>query len=81
MFNCTEHLVKEALCQCSNSNSSPDGISFKNLKIIIGRILQLLSIIYQHLFYEGIFPRAWKHAVVLPLFKGRGSRNDASSID
>ena len=78
LFNCTEHLVKKAHCQCLNLNSSPDGISFKLLKIISGKILQPLYIIYQHSFYEGIFPHAWKHAVVLPLFKGRGSRNDAS---
>ena len=40
--------------------------------------MQPLNIIYQHSFYGGIFPRAWKHAIVLPLFKGRGSCNDAS---
>ena len=58
MFNCTEHLVIEALCQCSNTKNSPYGISFKLLKIISGRILQPLNIIYQHSLYEGIFPRA-----------------------
>ena len=42
-------------------------------------IIKPLTIIFQHAFNEGIFPAAWKHAMVLPLFKGRGERCDPSS--
>jgi hypothetical protein len=40
-----------------------------------------LNIIFQRSFYDGIFPNAWKHAVVIPLYKGKGARarNDTSS--
>ena len=41
--------------------------------------MQPLNVIYQYSLYEGVFPRAWKHAIVLPLFKGRSNRSDAES--
>ena len=79
LFNSNEHLVSHAISQCSNSNSSPDGISFKLIKMIARIIIKPLNIIFQHAFNEGIFPAAWKYAIVLPLFKGRGERCDPSS--
>ena len=78
-FNCHEELEWDAIHQCSNSNSSPDGISFKLLKAVAKFIVQPLNVIYQHSLYEDVFPRAWKHAIVFPLFKGRGNRSDAES--
>ena len=79
LFNSNEHLVSHAISQCSNSNSSPDGISFKLIKMIARIIIKPLNIIFQHAFNESIFPAAWKHVIVLPLFKGRGERCDPSS--
>ena len=78
-FNCTSADVLFALNSCSNSSSSPDGISFRLLKAIAASILHPLTIIYQHTFHEATFPSAWKHAVVTPLYKGRGDKNAAAS--
>ena len=58
LFNSNEHLVSHAISQCSNSNSSPDGISFKLIKMIARIIIKPLNIIFQHAFNEGIFPAA-----------------------
>ena len=78
-FNCSEGAVLEALKACSNSSSSPDGISYRLLKYIAGSILRPLNIVFQHALNDGIFPRVWKHAIVVPLYKGRGDRSAASS--
>ena len=78
-FNCTPNMVTEALIQCLNSNSSPDGISFKLLKAVSDLIISPLNTIFQHSLFEGIFPSIWKEATVIHLFKGKGSRGDPSS--
>ena len=78
-FNCTPSMVTEALIQCPNSNSSPDGISFKRLKAVSDLIISPLNTIFQHSLFEGIFPSVWKKATVVTLFKGKGSRDDPSS--
>ena len=69
----------EAFKSCNNSSSSPDGISFKLLKAVMLRIIRPLNIIYQQSLNQGIFPRIWKHAVVIPLYKGQGGRSCVSS--
>ena len=38
-----------------------------------------MNIIFQQSFYEGIFPQCWKHAIITPLYKGKGDRSDPSS--
>ena len=47
-FNSTPSMVTEALIQCPNSNSSPDGISFKLLKAVSDFIISPLNTIFQH---------------------------------
>ena len=73
-FNCTVAMVMEALHLCPNKASCPDGISFNLLKEISGLIASPLNTVFQHSLFEGIFPKAWKHAVVIPLYKGKGQR-------
>ena len=73
-FNCTVAMVMEALHLCPNKASCPDGISFNLLKEISGLIASPLNTVFQHSLFEGIFPKAWKHAVVIPLSKGKGQR-------
>ena len=70
LLNSTEFVVMEALKSCNNSSSSPDGISFKLLKAVMLRIIRPFNIIYQQSLNQGIFPRIWQHAVVIPLYKG-----------
>ena len=78
-FNCTLIDVAAALQLCPNSSSNPDNISFKLLKVIGKYIVYPLNIIYQHSLFEGSFPRIWKHAAVIPLFKGKGSRSSPAN--
>ena len=69
-LNSTELAAAEATC--SNASSSPNGISFEILKTDSRQIIKPLNIIFQHSLQGGKFPLAWKHAVIIPLFKGRG---------
>ncbi len=78
-FNCTEADVMAALIACPIADSSPDGLSYRLLKAVAGCIIRPLNIIFQQSLFSGIFPRVWKTAVVLPLYKGRGNRSDISS--
>ena len=73
-----EFLVMETLKSFNNSSSSPEGISFKLLKAVMLRIIRPLDIIYQQSLNQGIFPRIWKLAVVIPLYKGRSGRSCVS---
>jgi hypothetical protein len=75
----TELRVAEALVNCSASSSSPDGISFKLLKAISQFIIRPLNIIFQQSLYAGKFPTSWKHAVIIPIYKGKGDRKSPSS--
>ena len=79
MPTCNERLIFEVMKACSNSDSSPDGISYKLLKAISQYIIRPLNIIFQQSIFNGIFPSVWKRAVVLPLYKGKGDRAIAAS--
>ena len=79
IFSCTSLDVHKAILSSSNSGSSPDGVSFKVIKSIAKYIIYPMTIIMQHSFHEGIFPEAWKHAAVIPVFKGRGDRHSVKS--
>ena len=78
-FNCMPTDVAAALQSCPNSSSSPENISFKLLKIIGKYIVYPLDIVYQHSLFEGSFPRIWKHAAVILLFKGKSSRSSQAN--
>ena len=78
-FVCTLALSVEALHQCPNSNSCLDGLSFKLIKTVAKSIIALLTIIFQHTLFYGIFPSIWKEAVVIPLYKGKGPMNSPDS--
>ena len=78
-FHCTPSMVAEAFIQCPDSNSSPDGLSFKLLKPVSDLIISSLNTIFQHPLFEGIFPTVWKEATAMLLFKGNGSCGDSSS--
>ena len=59
IFNSAETAIVEALAVCpySSSSSSHDGVTFKLLKSIMKYIVRPLNIIFQHSFYDGIFPQ------------------------
>ena len=79
IFNSTETAIVEALAACFNSSSSPDGVTFKLLKSIMKYIVRPSNIIFQHSFYDGIFPQNWKQGIVIPVYKGRGEHTTAAS--
>ena len=78
-LNSTELAVAEALAACRNSSSSPNGIFFKILKTVSLQIIKPLNIIFQHSLHDGKSPLAWKHAVVIPLFKGCRKRSEVTA--
>ena len=69
-----ERIILETLKACSNSDFNPDGISYKVPKSIIQYIIRPLTIIFRLFISTGVFPNVWKHAVVLPLYKGKGEQ-------
>ena len=71
---CNERIILEMLKACSNSDSSPDGISYRVLKSISQYIIRPLTIIFRLSISTGVFPKVWKQAVVLLLYKGKGDR-------
>ena len=76
---CTERMVDETLRNCSASNSSPDGISYKVLKAVAQHFLAPLNIIFQQSLHAVLFPATWKHAIITPLFKSRGDHSNPAS--
>ena len=54
--NCNEQMVAEAMHNCSNSSSSPDGLIFCLLKCISGHVVRSLNIVCQQSFNAGVFP-------------------------
>ena len=74
-----ERVVDEALRNCSASSSSPNGISYKVLKTVAQHLLAPLNIIFQQSLYADLFPATWKHAIITPLFEGRGDRSNPAS--
>ena len=79
IFNSTETANVEALAACPNCSSSPDGVSCQLLKSIMKYIVRHFNIIFQHSFYDWIFPQNWKHGIVIPVYKGRGEHTTAAS--
>ena len=65
---CNKRIILETLKACSNSDSSPDGISCRVLKSISQYIIHELTIIFRLSISTSVFPKVWKHAVVLPLY-------------
>ena len=78
-FSCNESDILVALKSHPCSNSSIDGISYKELKAVAGHIIYPLKVIFQHSFHDGVFLSVWKKAVTTPLYKGKCDRSDLDS--
>ena len=72
-------MVVEAIANCSASNASPDNISYSLLKKFSQYLFRLLNIVFQQSMFVGKIPNMWKHAIIIPLYKGRGNRSSPSS--
>ena len=78
-LNSAELAVVEALAACSNLSTSPDGISFKILNTVSRQIIKPLNITFQHSLHDSEFPLAWKHVVIIPLFKDHRKRSEVTA--
>jgi ribonuclease P/MRP protein subunit RPP40 len=74
-FSCSHSMLAAALRNARNSNSSPDGILYRLLKVISSLIIEPLCTVFRHSLAEGAFPDVWKKATVIALYKGKGSRS------
>ena len=68
----------EKLIRRLKPNSAPgeDGISPKILKSFASEFSVPLSLIYSLSLKKGVLPRAWKDAIVIPVFKNKGDKNE-----
>jgi hypothetical protein len=64
----------------SHKATGDDGIGIKILKIATPAIVPSLTRVLNLCLAKKYFPRAWKIAKVIPIFKGDGSRNDKESF-
>ena len=68
-----------ALWLSLNSAAGPDGIEGSVLRQLASALCLPIYIIFQQSLSQCIFASAWKSADVVPIYKGKGSRNQASS--
>ena len=73
----TETTVRKAIKSIkSKSSSGLDYISSKVLKMAEDVIAAPLTFIINNSLKSGVFPKSWKSAKVIPLYKNKGSRSD-----
>ena len=73
-------MVYEALSKLPNSHScGPDGFPTILLKKCAVQLAQPLCTIFSLCFYTGNIPVVWKDAIVVPIFKGKGSASSPSN--
>ena len=65
----TEEEFEHALSNCSSSAPGKDNISFDMIKNLAPLAKTYLLQFYNHLWVNQIFPKVWKHAVVIPISK------------
>ena len=78
-YNITQLDTYKVLVSSSNSAAGPDGISGTVLRKLAHVLALPLSIVFQQSVSHNTFPSAWKKAVVVPIYKGKGTKSSASS--
>ncbi len=56
-----------------------DGITAEMLKHGCDSVVEWMLLICERAWRKGEVPDDWKKAIIVPLYKGKGSRNDCSS--
>ena len=77
--NITYEDTLRILSNCPPTAAGPDGISGAIVKALAPLLARPLLIIYQQSINQCTFPSAWKIARIVPIFKGKGSRQDPKS--
>ena len=75
----TETIVNALHKTPSKYSCGPDGIPNVLLKKLSNVLSLPLSLIFQILYDSGIIPTMWKHANVVPIYKGAGSKYDENN--
>ena len=78
-FNITLLDTYTALCAAPSLSAGPDGISGELLRRLTAVLTLPLSIVFQQSVVQGWFPSSWKEAIVVPIYKGNGPKDKASS--
>ena len=65
----TEEELEYALSNCSSSTPGYDKITFDMLSNLAPLSKSYLLQFYNHLWSKHLFPKAWKHAIVIPISK------------
>ena len=81
LFNASYSDTVAALLASFNSAAGPGGISRSLLRKLAPVFGQPVSIIFQQPLYQGQFSQQWKTTLVVPIYKGKGSRASASLSD
>ena len=71
--------IKSIIHDLSSSAAGPDGIPAMVYKHCSDILAPLLLKIYQHSMFQGLLPRAWKLAKIVPIYKSKGDRTAPSS--
>ena len=71
--------VRKLLMQQCSSAAGPDGIPGFFYRKLAGVLAQPLATVFQQSLYQRAIPDMWRNALVIPLFKGKGSKASASS--
>ncbi len=76
-FTITE--LKTALQKCANTAPGCDRISYIMIKHLSDSVLLMILKLYNKIWIEGILPKIWKRAVVIPIVKpGKNPTNPGS---
>lgn len=78
-FNASFLDTYSTLASSKNSSPGPDGIAGYVLRTLAYVLALPVSIIFQQSLAQGTFPTAWKSAIVVPVYKGKGTKGSASS--
>ena len=71
--------LKTMLKKCKNTAAGPDKIHYKMLKNCHPSLLEVLLLIYNRIWTEGIYPNLWRQAIVLPFHKPGKPKEEVAS--
>lgn len=69
--------VRELLLELDPSKSEgPDGITAMMLRMAAPALARPLSLLFNRILNDQIFPDCWKEGTIIPIYKNKGSRGD-----
>uniref|UniRef100_A0A2P2I3D6 RNA-directed DNA polymerase from transposon X-element n=1 Tax=Hirondellea gigas TaxID=1518452 RepID=A0A2P2I3D6_9CRUS len=71
--------LRSALKTCHNTAPGKDGIHYAMLKNLSDGAIEMLLVVYNRVFLEGLFPSVWSEAILLPFLKPSKDPHEPSS--